>query len=299
MWIENKWDWDKKYAIIHLKFSKSDYQELGLRDALISELDKSAAILNLQLSKPTLKERFEELIVKASAQGKVVLLIDEYDKPIIDYIEQPDKANENREILKQFYSIVKDSEPYIRFLLITGVSKFSKAPIFSDLNNLEDITVSESMNDLVGITQQELETYFIDDIKKLTNKFETTETELLKQVMEWYNGYNWGGDNTLYNPFSLISFFQREQFSNFWFEAGTPTFLIKQVKCQNDINFENLNTTQSQFSCFNLGDFSPMALLFQTGYLTIKKYDHKRLLYTLCYPNKEVKHSLPQLFKEA
>ncbi len=295
LWIENHWDWDKKYAVIHFKFSKSDYQELGLRQALISELDKSAAILQLQLSKPTLKERFEELLIKAAAQGRVVLLIDEYDKPIIDYIEQPEKANENREILKQFYSIVKDSDAYIHFLLITGVSKFSKVSIFSDLNNLEDITISKSMNDILGITQQELETHFQEDIKTKAGRFETTVDTFLQQIKEWYNGYNWGGDNTLYNPFSILSFFKQEQFNNFWFSTGTPTFLVNIIrKAGQFVLDDDKYTSLNALSQFDVNHIEVKPILFQTGYLTFAKVNFAEDSCQLKYPNKEVKASLEQ-----
>ena len=232
LWIENNWDWDKKLPIIHLKFSKSDYQELGLRQALINELDKSAVKLNIVLSRPTLKERFEELIVKASVLGKVVLLIDEYDKPIIDYLEQPEKANENRDILKQFYSIIKDSDPFIRFLLITGVSQFTKVSIFSDLNNLTDITLRSPFNTLLGITQNEVEEYFSDELAHIAQRDELNTETLMEKIKTWYNGYSWDAKETVYNPFSLLNFIQYGQFDNYWFSTGTPTFLVNIIRQQ-------------------------------------------------------------------
>lgn len=291
LWIDNNWDWDKTNPVIHFKFSKSDYQELGLRQALISELDKSAAILNITLSKPSLKERFEELILKASVNAKIVLLIDEYDKPIIDYLEQPDKANENREILKQFYSIIKDSDSYIRFLLITGVSKFSKVSIFSDLNNLSDITFHPQFNALAGITQQELESNFSEEIKS----FPEHNPSVLNDVKLWYNGYTWNGKQTVYNPFSLLSFIESGQFENYWFSTGTPTFLVNFIRQAGKFTLDEEEYTSlsslSQFDINNL-EFKPM--LFQTGYLTFSEVNFSEDSCKLKYPNKEVKASLEQ-----
>ena len=262
LWIDNNWDWNKKHPIIHFKLSKSDYQELGLRQALISELDKSAAILNITLSKPSLKERFEELILKASVNAKIVLLIDEYDKPIIDYLENPDKANENREILKQFYSIIKDSDPYIRFLLITGVSKFSKVSIFSDLNNLSDITFHPQFNDLGGITQQELETNFSEEIKSLSEY----NPSVLNDVKLWYNGYTWNGKQTVYNPFSLLRFIESGQFENYWFSTGTPTFLVNFIREAGKFTLdEEEYTSLSSLSQFDVNHLEFKPMLFQTG----------------------------------
>ena len=291
LWIDNNWDWNKKHPIIHFKLSKSDYQELGLRQALMSELDKSAAILNITLSKPSLKERFEELILKASVNAKIVLLIDEYDKPIIDYLEKPDKANENREILKQFYSIIKDSDPYIRFLLITGVSKFSKVSIFSDLNNLSDITFHPQFNDLGGITQQELETNFSEEIKSLSEY----NPSVLNDVKLWYNGYTWNGKQTVYNPFSLLRFIESGQFENYWFSTGTPTFLVNFIREAGKFTLdEEEYTSLSSLSQFDVNHLEFKPMLFQTGYLTFSEVNFSEDSCKLKYPNKEVKASLEQ-----
>ena len=291
LWIENNWDWNKKLPIIHLKFSKSDYQELGLRQALINELDKSAVELNIVLSRPTLKERFEELIVKASALGKVVLLIDEYDKPIIDYLEQPEKANENREILKQFYSIIKDSDPFIRFLLITGVSQFTKVSIFSDLNNLSDISIHPAFNALTGITQEELETTFADEIKT----YALDNPSVLDDLKSWYNGYTWNGKQTLYNPFSLLQYIESGQFDNYWFSTGTPAFLVNVIRQQGQFTLdEGAYTSLSSLAQFDVNHLEFKPMLFQTGYLTFASVNFSEGICKLKYPNKEVKASLEQ-----
>ncbi|MCO6491777.1 MAG: AAA family ATPase [Phaeodactylibacter sp.] len=137
LWAAERWDWAERYPVVHISFSKMDYQGVGMEEAILLTLEQAAVANRINLEAATIKQKFEELLKKLSVQGKVVLLIDEYDKPLIDYIDDLDKAKENQKILKVFYSIIKDSDPYLRFLLVTGVSKFSKVSIFSDLNNLQ------------------------------------------------------------------------------------------------------------------------------------------------------------------
>ncbi|MEM7129262.1 MAG: AAA family ATPase [Chloroflexota bacterium] len=160
LWIEDQWDWEKVRPVIHVSFSSIDYQDSGLELAIKQMLSRQADEHNIQLTGTTIKNMFAELLRKLADKGKVVLLIDEYDKPIIDYLDKVEQAITHRNILKTFYSVIKDSDPYIEFLLITGVSKFSKVSIFSDLNNLDDITLYRQFADLTGYTQAELEQYF-------------------------------------------------------------------------------------------------------------------------------------------
>ena len=206
-------------------------------------------------------------------------------------MELPEKANENREILKQSYSIVKDSDPYIRFLLITGVSKFSKVSIFSDLNNLADISFHPDFNALAGITQQEWEYNFADDIKLL----EKENPSVLSDVKQWYNGYSWNGKETLYNPFSLLRFVESKQFENYWFNTGTPTFLVNIIRKAGKFTLdEDESTSISALSQFDVNHLEFKPILFQTGYLTFAKVNFAEDSCQLKYPNKEVKSSLEQ-----
>ena len=301
LWIADRWDWGKRHPVVHIKFAKSDYQSLGLRQAIIQELDKSAVELGIHLSRPTLKERFEELLVKtAQAQGKVILLIDEYDKPIIDYLEDQEKAKENREILKQFYSVIKDSDPHLEFMLITGVSKFSKVSIFSDLNNLKDLSIHEQYNNLLGITQQELESQFNDRLHEIAVLRKIEFNTFIAQVKNWYNGYNWSGTDTVYNPFSLLNFLQDGQFNNYWFATGTPTFLVERMRSEGRFQWDaDEFVALLTLANFDIEHIELTTILFQTGYLTFSELNIMEGWCKLDYPNQEVKASLEQLLLAA
>ena len=289
LWIEDKWDWEKKFPIIHLKLSQINYQQSGLYNALSMEVDMISEELGVVLEANELKDKFRELIKKASKEHQVVILIDEYDKPIIDYLSDLKKAEENQAVFKEFYSVLKDSDPYIRLLLITGVSKFSKVSIFSDLNNLDDITLlRKHYSAIIGITQQELELTFVNEIT--TQK--EVRSDILDEIRKWYNGYSWDGDLTVYNPFSVLKYMASNVFQNYWFETGTPTFLIEQIRKHDRYDFENLKVDGSELGSFRLENLLPTTLLFQTGYLTIKNYREDTQIFTLGYPNREVKASL-------
>ncbi len=261
-------------------------------------LDKLATENSVTLDATTYDQKFKELIQKLftkkklSTEKKVVILIDEYDKPLIDYMDNLEKAKMHQQILKTFYAILKDSDPYIELLFITGVSKFSKVSVFSDLNNLEDITMGRQFSTLTGYTQEELETYFEPYIVELQEEY-GGKTQLLKSLKSWYNGYSWDGKKYVYNPFSVLRFFKSQEFSNFWFTTGTPVFLIKLLHERMIYNLENIQVGDSAFESYNLDHLETISLLFQTGYLTIKQKDEIGI-YTLDYPNKEVKNSMLQ-----
>ncbi|RMG83028.1 MAG: AAA family ATPase, partial [Bacteroidetes bacterium] len=230
LWAEKNHDWKTTHPVVHFSFSSIGYKELGLENALHRQLDELAGDFHIVLTEEGLSRRFREFIKKLAADHQVVLLIDEYDKPIIDYLDDMPQARANQQMLKTFYSVLKDADPYIRFLLITGVSKFSKVSIFSELNNLTDLTLHPRFSTLTGYTQGELEYYFAEDIDALTDILALDRNELVDLIKEWYDGYSWDGKNFLYNPYSILSFFDRGQFGNFWFSTGTPTFLIKLLK---------------------------------------------------------------------
>jgi Predicted AAA-ATPase/PD-(D/E)XK nuclease superfamily len=289
LYIEDKWDWTVANPVIKISFSNIGHKNLGLEKAIQITLDDTAKCYDVVFTKETIDQKFKELIQILHAQhGQVVVLIDEYDKPIIDYLGgDTTKAIENRDILKAFYSILKDADPHLKLVFITGVSKFSKVSIFSDLNNLNDLTIDPGFEGCCGITQTELETYF---------KEELTVFDPLK-IKQWYNGYNWGGGISIYNPFSLLNFFGKKVFQNYWFATGTPTFLINLSKKQHLYNFENSKVSPLQLSAYDIEKLQLLPLMFQTGYLTIKEYDEEVGVYTLDYPNKEVRQSyLEMLF---
>ena len=231
---------------------------------------------------------------KLSAREKTVILIDEYDKPIIDFVENQKIALQNRDILKNFYSTLKGLDEYLRFVFITGVSKFSKVSVFSDINNLKDITLDEKYAVLLGYTHRELLSYFDKRLDVLAGTGK--RDELVEDIRTWYNGYSWDGKNFVYNPFSILNLFQENKFANYWFESGSPSFLVKLIR-KYDIDLSELEgykAGEEVFSSFEIDRMHVVSLLFQTGYLTIKKIqpaERRKRFYILSYPNAEVKEA--------
>jgi len=295
LWIENNWDWSQISPLLECRFNNSAYKEIGLKAYLLDRLNEHAKAFGLSLEYSSYPDRFRELITKLSEKhGKVVILVDEYDKPIIDYLQNIPKAEENRDILKSFYSVIKPSDANLRFVFLTGVSKFSKTSIFSELNNLKDLTMSKQFSDICGYTQDELDGYFEEHRKLLAQDFEKDDTWVKEEVKKWYNGYAWGNRSIrLYNPFSILQLYQDRQFLNYWFESGTPTFLIKLLNRYGVYDMESIQATGASFGSFDLNNISPETLLFQTGYIAIKK-DLGLGLYELGYPNQEVRESMLQ-----
>lgn len=185
LWIYDKWDWKTSYPVIKISFSNISHNVIGLENAINNMLDEIAKKHNIVFENKSYPEKFNELIIKLSEKGQVAIIIDEYDKPIIDYIDDLKKANENRKILKNFYSILKDSDKYVKFLFITGVSKFSKVSIFSDLNNLIDITIDDRFSQIVGWTKEEVEKYFPDYIKSVAEKYKDIYSDIMPEIKKW------------------------------------------------------------------------------------------------------------------
>ena len=294
LWIEDRWDWEKINPVIYIPFAGLDYKMKGLYGELQKYIQESARMHGVSLQDDSLKNQFEELLRKlAESKGQVVLLIDEYDKPIIDYLgEEVAQAKANQQVLKNFYSVIKDSDPYLRLVFITGVSKFSRVSIFSDLNNLYDITMSENYSSMLGYTQEELEKYFAEHLKDFCEKKSYSREEALAQIRRWYNGYSWDGEAFVYNPFSILLFFKDRKFVNYWFKTATPTFLINLIRKEAYYDFDGIRVGDTAFDSFDIEHIDIITLLFQTGYLTIKKYDERREIYVLGYPNREVKKSM-------
>lgn len=291
LFIEDKWDWSKKNPVIKISFSNIGHKYLGLKDAIDKRLNEIAQEFEISLTATTIDQKFKEIIeILAKNVGKVVVLIDEYDKPIIDYLgTDTAKAVENRDVMKAFYSILKDADPHLQFVFITGVSKFARVSIFSDLNNLLDLTIDNRMSGICGITQIELEHYFAEELKEFD----------INQIKIWYNGYTWDLKTRVYNPFSLLNFFIKKQFQNFWFETGTPTFLINLTKELQLFDFDKQETSLIHLSTFDIENIDLIPLMFQTGYLTFKDYDEIGEIYTLGFPNKEVKKSYLEILLDA
>lgn len=303
LWIYDKLEWIQ-YPVIHLDLSKISFKTPEiLEKALETQVEKIATDFNIQLDHDLFfKEKFGQLLEKMSREQKVVILIDEYDKPIIEFIETDEKeiALANRKILKNFYSVLKGADEHTRFVFITGVSKFSRMSLFSDLNNLNDITIDDNFSTLLGITQNELLTYFTDRIDHLSKKMKIAGKDFLSHIKQWYNGYSWDGCHFLYNPFSIINFFSKNRFGNYWFATGTPTFLIHHIKNrEKDITaLEKEEVDESIFESYDIENLEVVSMLFQTGYLTIKeiKLVGIKSQYILSYPNEEVKESFLKHF---
>lgn len=202
-------------------------------------------------------------------------MIDEYDKPLIDYLDDIPQAKAHQKILKSFYSGFKSSDEHIRLLMITGVSRFSRISIFSDLNNLLDISQNYSYPDIVGYTQQELDHYFADRMALAATANNLSFEALKDKIKLWYNGYTWDGKTAIYNPFSMLCYFSDYQFMNHWFKTGTPTFLIKLLKDRMLYNFGEIIVGQTFSDSYDIENLDTVPLLFQTGYLTIKHVDNE------------------------
>lgn len=291
LYIYEKWHFEE-YPVIRISFSNIGYRTKGLLKAIGDELVKISEQYDIVLKsqKEDIANCFDELIksLHKKHNQQVAVLIDEYDKPIIDYLDQEQihLARENRAIMKTFYSILKDADPYLKLVFITGVSKFSQVSIFSDLNNLYDITLSPDFNTICGISQTELEYNF---------KIES-ETYDRQKIKEWYNGYRWDyAGETLYNPFSLLKFFgDQGRFNNYWFATGTPTFIVELSKQNKFYDLKDIKANTLLLSNFDIDNLEAIPVLFQAGYLTLSGYDSLFDTYHLDYPNHEVKSAFLQ-----
>jgi Predicted AAA-ATPase/PD-(D/E)XK nuclease superfamily len=300
LWIYNKWDWSQKYPVIHLSFATSGYREIGLTRAVFGMIEWYAYEFEVTLTQEGNALRFKELLYKIHEKhGSVVVLIDEYDKAIVDYIDDVAQANENRDILRDFYVVLKDNTQYLRFVFITGITKFSRVSIFSALNHLNDISMNDKYATLTGYTQAELEHYFTSYFPEAETINEMSHQELLAELKFWYNGYSWNGKDFVYNPFSILKFFAENRFYNFWFSTGTPTFLSVLARNEQFYDLDAIETDQTSFDTFDMGNLNAEAVMFQTGYLTVKKYNRREQIYTLGYPNNEVRKAFLEYMIEA
>ena len=293
LYIHDKWDWDKTYPVIRLSFGSGVTQN---REELDTRIRYQLRINRERLNLPPPKEKdipsdFADIIMAAHTQygQPVVILIDEYDKPILDNILDADRARELREGLKNFYSVLKDADPHLHFVMLSGVSKFSKVSLFSGLNNLRDITLSSEFATICGYTDKDIDTVFASEIMDLDRQ----------AIKEWYNGFRWGEDHvtSVYNPFDVLLLFQEREFGSYWFESATPTFLIDILKQRGIFTpqLDNLQAKAQLLGRFDIDDITTEALLFQTGYITIKSMQEPIVgyrLYTLGFPNREVESSL-------
>lgn len=313
LWIEDKIDW-QSYPIVHINFaaltynrSQDIFDESGIR--ILSYIAKKH---NITLNGSTFGDCLDDLIVQLHeiTGKKVVLLIDEYDKPISDHLTQPVIAERNRGWLRDTFEKLKGREGILKFFMITGISKFAKTSIFSVLNNIEDITLMPQFNDVIGFTKKEIQHYFSDFITAFKQNQQLTEEEIFEKIRYWYDGYSWDGNQKIYNPYSVVHIFKYFKFKNFWFETGTPHFLISLIKEKyaferkidvTILEFEQFQTDTSIYKAYDLENIDLVSLLLQTGYLTIVErieQDGEDDI-ILSYPNQEVRLSFSTYLLEA
>jgi hypothetical protein len=281
-----------------LDFTEIDYSSgQELKTELLDFISSAAKRYNIELTARNLASSFSQLIreLHIATKKRVVILVDEYDKPITDNLSNKEVLSENKRILHDFYQVIKGTDEHLHFVFLTGVSKFSGLSVFSALNNINDITVDEKYAAICGYTQEELENSFKEYILAVAENFGLNYEEAIASIKNWYDGYSWDGKTNVYNPFSTLLLFDKRDFTNYWFRTGTPTFLMELIRKHNrpQIFLENAVLPGSSFESYDPDNLSEVPLLFQTGYLTIK---HKKAnidgtQYTLDSPNKEVKES--------
>ena len=286
--IHQRWDWPTRHPVLRLSFGGGSFTEQGsLHANVMAQLDSVERRSGVAARYDTGPERLAALVeaLRRKDGQPVAVLIDEYDKPILDALEAPETARANRDYLRGLYPVVKDADADILFSFFTGVSKFSKVSLFSGLNNLIDITLEPEFSAVCGYTDGDLDTVFAPELAGLDRGV----------IRDWYNGYRWLGEE-VYNPFDILLLFRRRKFGAYWFETGTPTFLLDTLfkPRVSSVRLDDMMGGSDLLSTFDVGDIATEALLFQTGYLTITgELDLNGVpLYRLGYPNREVRQSL-------
>ena len=290
--LETEW---KKYPIFHIDLNTANFRE---KDSLYTVLNDYLTTwenkYGTRESEATLALRFKGVIARAAEKEGcgVVILIDEYDKPILQTLRDPELQAEHRAQLKAFYSVLKTQDRYIKFAFLTGVTKFGKVSVFSDLNNLTDISMDHRYISICGMTEKELLTNFKEGIGELASANEDNETETIDKLRMRYSGYHFEENSEeIYNPFSVLNTLANSRYDDYWFKADTHTFLIDILK-KHDYCITDLNKTQVKANMMNNVDFNPIPVIYQSGYLTIKSYDERFKNYQLGFPNKEVKNGI-------
>lgn len=297
---ELKKEW-AKHPVFHFDMSTAKHcDEEQLTSELNLKLVRYEDVYGKGENEKKINQRFEGLIRRAVEQTgeKAVIIIDEYDAPLLDVMNDQERLIPMRQIMRNFYSPIKSLDPYLRFVFITGINKFAQLSIFSELNNLQNISMMPKYSAICGISQSEIETQMQEPVKRMAESLGISYEETLEELKHNYDGYHFSGrSEDIYNPFSLIKSLDAQDFGSYWFDTGTPTYLLERLK-----NSEIDETTLDSMPMIPESDFdvSPeisdnvLPMLYQTGYLTIKDYDRALHLYTLGYPNKEVKIGFTQ-----
>ena len=287
--IHDRWDWKRPRPVLRLSFGSGQFSKPGELQARFQEMlipiSRSAGV---SAEGATAAGCFAALIegLRESSGRRVVVLVDEYDKPILDALDAPEVARANQDFLRGVYSVIKDCDECIRFTLLTGVSKFSKVSLFFGLNNLTDITLDPRYSAVCGYREKDLDEEFAAELPGLDRR----------EIRRWYNGYGWLGEEKVYNPFDILLLFDTRRFKAHWFETGSPKFLIDTLlrRRVSSIDLDGMTSSEALLSAFDVDEMSVEALLFQTGYLTIVDEEDRggRVRYRLSYPNLEVRQSL-------
>ena len=282
------------YPVLHLDLNTERYSQPEDLDCVLDDaLSRWESMYGEPGKKQSLSLRFKNVVCKAAEKTgqKVVILVDEYDKPLIQTILDEKLQDNYRRTLKAFYSVLKTQDKYIKFAFLTGVTKFGKVSVFSDLNNLIDISMKKEFAEICGITEAEIHTYFEDSLKGMAAENGMSYNEVCTKLKEQYDGYHFGiKTHGVYNPFSLLNALRFKNFENYWFETGTPTFLVELLKHHN-YNLNNLTKerlTSDVLNCVDSVATNPVPMIYQSGYLTIRDYLPRFEKYLLGFPNKEV-----------
>ena len=287
--IHGGWDWSVRNPVVRLDFSSGSFASVDdLHAEVADQLDVVASDAGVELAGRTAPIRFRQLIRELHRRTgqRVVVLVDEYDKPILDVLEDPELARANRDYLRGLYSTLKFADAHVRLSFITGVSKFSKVSLFSGLNNLLDITLDPRYSTICGYAEADLDAVFAPELPGLDRA----------TIREWYNGYSWLGEEKVYNPFDILLLFNSREFKAHWLETGSPTFLVDLLfrRRVRSVDFDGMLASDELLSAFDVDETAPEALLFQTGYLTIREREDLdgTPIYRLDYPNREVRQGL-------
>ena len=287
--IHGQWDWSVSRPVVRLDFSMGSFADPGLLHAnTMAQLDAVQRETGAVSAYPTAPERLAHLLECLHQQTgeRVVVLVDEYDKPILDVLDDAEAAAANRSYLRSLYATIKFADAHIEFALLTGVSKFTKVSLFSDLNNLVDITLDSRFATICGYTERDVDTVFAPELPGLDRD----------AIREWYNGYGWLGEETVYNPFDVLLLFRTRRFAAHWFETGSPAFLVDMLTARgvSSVDLDGMIGSDELLSAFDAEHIATEALLFQGGYLTIAAEENAgdKTFYRLGYPNREVRQSL-------
>ena len=290
--IHDEWDWTNPHPVLRLSFDAKYSEPEDLAKNILSQIAAVERNIGFKPFREDLTgpDRLRSLLdtLHRKTGRQVVVLVDEYDKPILDVLDNSELAIANRDYLRGFYGVIKGSSKHVRFVFVTGVSMFSKVSLFSGMNNLTDISLEPGYATLCGYTDHDLDTVFAPELEGLDRD----------EIRRWYNGYHWRGDEKLYNPYDILLLFRRREFQTHWFETGTPTMLYNQLKRKyvNPMTLNNTTVDQKLVSKFDVDDVDLLALMFQSGYLTIVGEERKndRNYFTLDYPNLEVRQSFSE-----